>query len=117
MTEEQLQSECAIWFWNTLFDERQMLFHVDNYSVNSIVGARKKSLGVCKGPSDFILVLHGATDYIEMKLPEGYQSPEQKTFQEKVEARGHRYVILRTVDTFKNYVMRRIMETNPEYNG
>ncbi len=109
MTEEQLQSECAIWFWNNIVDERQMLFHVDNNSVNSIVGARKKALGVCKGPSDFVLVLNGAVDFIEMKLPDGSQSPEQKTFEQKVTERGHRYTIIRSVDQFKSYILKRLM--------
>lgn len=111
MTEEQLQSQCALWFWNEIIDERQMLFHVDNNSVNSIVGSRKKALGVCKGPSDFILVLSGAVDFIEMKIEGGYQSPEQKEFERKVTERGHKYKIIRTLDEFKNYTLRRITET------
>lgn len=36
--------------------------------------------------------------WIETKSAIGRQSPEQRTFQEDVERRGHRYVIARSID-------------------
>lgn len=111
MTEEQMQSEVAIWFWNTFPDYRRMLFHVDNNSVNSIVGARKKSLGVCKGPSDFVLVLgKGKVCFIEFKTDIGVQSPEQKDFEQKVIERGHEYKIVRTVEKAKNLILQKLTQ-------
>lgn len=111
MTEEQLQSQCAIWFWNTFPDYRRMLFHVDNNSQNSIVGARKKALGVCSGPSDFILVLSlGKVVFIEMKTEVGSQSIEQKEFQSKVEARGHEYKIIRNLEGFRRFILYKLTQ-------
>lgn len=114
LTEEQMQSECAIWFWNSFPDYRRMLFHVDNNSQNSIVGARKKALGVCKGPSDFILVLReGRVVFIELKTEIGSQSTEQKDFESKVVERGHEYIVIRSVDKFKNFVTRKLINDEP----
>lgn len=110
MTEEQLQSQCALWFWNEFPEHRRMLFHVDNNSYNAIIGARKKALGVCKGPSDLIFVLGYRVIFIEMKLPTAYQEPEQKDFQEKVEARGHEYIIIRSFDSFKAFIIKELMK-------
>lgn len=111
MTEEQLQSQCAIWFWNTFPDYRRMLFHVDNNSYNAIIGARKKSLGVCSGPSDLILVLSlGKVVFIEMKTESGSQSHEQKDFESKVRERGHEYTIIRSFEKFKNYVLQKLTQ-------
>lgn len=111
MTEEQMQSAVAIWFWNTFPDYRRMLFHVDNNSQNSIIGARKQALGVCKGPSDFVLILFmGKVCFIEFKTESGSQSPEQKDFQSKVEARGHEYKIVRSVATAQNFILQKLTQ-------
>lgn len=107
MTEEQMQSECAIWFWNTFPLERRMLFHVDNNSVNGIVGARKKALGVCSGPSDLVFV-NDKVYFIEMKLPWGVQSEEQKDFERKVSVRGHEYIIIRSVEAFQRFIISKV---------
>lgn len=110
-TEEQMQSEVAIWFWNSFPDYRRMLFHVDNNSYNSIIGARKKALGVCQGPSDFILVLYlGKVNFIEFKTDSGSQTPEQKDFQRKVEERGHEYTIVRSVAKAKNHILHKLTD-------
>lgn len=36
--------------------------------------------------------------WIELKAPKGKQSPLQKSFQEKVESEGHRYVLAYSLD-------------------
>lgn len=108
--EERLQSKCFIWFWNTLIDERMMLFHVDNNSWNATIGAMKKALGVVKGVSDFVLILSlGRVCWIEMKTPTGIQEEVQKMFQQKVEARGHEYVILRTFEEFQHFILNKLL--------
>lgn len=102
--EEKLQSQCTQWFWNTYFEHRQMLFHVDNNSWNNIIGARKKALGVVQGVADLILILDRAVWFLEMKKPGGVQTPEQKDFQQKVQARGHTYLVIQTFEQFKSLI-------------
>jgi hypothetical protein len=36
--------------------------------------------------------------WIELKAPKGKQSELQKSFQEKVESEGHRYLLIRSLD-------------------
>ena len=58
---------------------------------------RFKGCGI-KGASDF-LVIHSDADYfIECKSDTGKQSPDQKTFQETVEALGCEYILARKLE-------------------
>lgn len=105
-TEEKMQADCHQWHWNTYPNERRMLFHVQQSMFgNAYRGSINKAIGVVKGPSDLIWVLHqGVTVYIELKLPNGTQQPEQKDFEQKVTARGHIYVIIRSFTGFKHLI-------------
>lgn len=104
MTEHQLQAECFQWHWNTYPAERQMLYHNNNNSVNSVAGNKMKAIGVVKGIADFTLVVDGAVWFIELKLQHGLQKPEQIDFQTKVMRHGHYYVIIRSPLDFKNLI-------------
>lgn len=106
-TEEQLQADCAQWFWDEFIDERRMLFHVDNNSYNRIIGAKKKALGVVQGPSDFIFIC-GTVVFIEMKLPGRKQTPEQIDFENKVKERGHEYYLMDTFAGFKRLIIKKL---------
>ena len=110
--EEQLQAACYLWFHNSFPLWRKMLFHVDNNSWNSIIGSKKKALGVAAGVSDIVLILFGEVIFIEMKTPKGEQNDEQRIFQERVERRGHKYVILRTLESFQQFIKQKITESN-----
>ena len=110
MTEEQLQSSCVQWFWNTYPKHRRMLFHVDNNSWNSVIGARKKALGVVSGPSDLILILRRRVIFIEMKITGGAQSENQREFEQKVNERLHEYTIIYTLQEFKDFICQVIGE-------
>lgn len=104
MTEDQLQSQCTIWFENTFHAERRMLFHVDNNSWNRVIGAKKKALGVRDGVADLVLILFVEIIFIEMKTLTGVQSDAQKDFEQKVKRRGHKYIIIRTFEKFKEFI-------------
>lgn len=106
MTEQQIQTECFIWHWNNYPEERRMLFHADNNSANAIVGNRKKSSGVVKGVSDMVLLTHSGVAFLEFKTLVGVQSPEQKDFQSKCIERGCTYIIVRSVEQFKNLIQK-----------
>lgn len=104
MSEEKIQSDCCVWFWNSFPGERRMLFHADNNSVNQIVGAKKKALGVVRGVSDLILVFNDKVIFIELKTSTGTLSEEQKDFSKKVKDRGHCYIVVRSFEQFKSII-------------
>lgn len=105
MLEEKIQQDCFLWFHNTFIEERGMLHHNNNNSVNRIAGNRNKAMGVVAGVSDFELILtNGKVAFIEMKTPVGQLSQEQKTFSAKVVQRGHLYFVCRSLDEFKKLV-------------
>jgi hypothetical protein len=105
-TETQLHAQCFQWYWNEYRHGvwKQALHHNDNNSINSIEGNKKKAMGVIPGVSDFELVLPGGMLFIEMKIPGGKQSQEQKDFQEFVESCGHEYIIIFSFEEFKNKI-------------
>ncbi len=104
MTEIQIQSTCFIWHWNTYPLERGMLHHNNNNSHSRNKGAQMKALGVVEGVSDFELIIDNMVIFIEMKTPEGQLSPAQRDFKAKVVARGHTYIVKRSVEDFQKLV-------------
>jgi hypothetical protein len=111
INEEQLQANCVKWFDNNYPLERGMLFAVDNNLSHrlsgvyrAIEGNRKKAIGCRAGVSDLIFITSDGVYFIELKLAGGYQSPEQKDFQKKIEARGWTYVIIRELSEFQDFI-------------
>jgi hypothetical protein len=104
-SESRLQSDCFLWFHNTFPSQRQMLFHVQNKARNAIEGNKFKAMGVVKGVSDFILILPARVVFIELKVGDGIQSPEQVKFQGKVQERRHEYLVIRNLEQFKSFIM------------
>lgn len=112
MTEEIFQANCYEWFHNNMHSHRKMLFHVDNNSHNSVMGNKKRALGVNAGISDFIFINYFAVDFIELKIKGGSQSDDQKEFQRKIKERGHKYHLVYAMlpdysdglQTFKNII-------------
>lgn len=101
MTEEQFQEKCVKWFDNNHPLDRGMLFAVDNNVshrlsgvARAIEGNRKRAIGCRAGVSDLIFISSSGVYFIELKLIGGTQSPAQKEFQKKIEARGWTYVII-----------------------
>ena len=108
MTEHQLQAMCTQWFWNTYPTWRRMLVTIDNNSYNQIEGNKKKALGVVRGASDLMLISARAVFFVELKVGANVQSAQQKDFQEKVEARGHTYIIIKSFEDFKAFICNTI---------
>jgi hypothetical protein len=104
-SEARLQADCFIWFHNSFPSQRQMLFHVQNKARNAVEGNKFKAMGVVKGVSDLILILPSRVIFIELKTEVGKQSPEQEQFQEKVQRRGHLYIIIRSLEEFQEFIM------------
>ena len=57
------------------------------------------------GESDLTVFMHGGkTVFVEIKTPNGRQSPQQKHFQNVIESYGFRYVILRSIEDARRLV-------------
>lgn len=106
MSEEKLQQQIFTWHWNTMPQERGLLFMVHNTPKNAIDGARLKSIGLVKGVSDIVYLKPGGIPiFIELKTDRGRQSPEQIQWQRKIQSVGYRYEIVRSLEEFKNLTL------------
>ena len=119
MTQEEhnIQAACVRWFGYAHPELRGLLFAIPNGGARSKATAgRLKAEGVVAGVSDLILLVpccrakiteNNAAGIeirhalcIEMKKNGGYQSPEQKDWQKKVEGHGYKYAVCRSLDEF-----------------
>ena len=106
--EHDLQCACVKWFAYAHPELKGLLFAIPNGGARSKATAgRLKAEGVVAGVSDLILMVpRPAPAYpylalcIEMKTKHGYQSPEQKAWQLKVEKYGYKYAVCRSLDQF-----------------
>ena|SRR6187401_1862365 len=105
MIEEQMQAQCATWFWNEYPKYRRLLHCNMNNQSHRIAGATAKAMGVVKGVSDLELIWFDVW-FIELKQPGKVQSEEQKDFQAKVETMGHKYVIIFSFEEFKTLIWK-----------
>lgn len=60
--------------------------------------SRLVAMGLRAGVSDLVVVLPGRVVFLEVKAPDGKQSPKQKMFEDKVTGFGHDYFIVRSVE-------------------
>lgn len=60
--------------------------------------------GFKKGVSDLVILLEqGKSLYVEIKTPQGKQSPDQIDFQARIENLGHTYLLWRSLDDCMKY--------------
>jgi hypothetical protein len=112
-SEAAIQSECFMWFWNTYPNERGFLHANNNNSFNAVKGNQNKAMGVVAGVADMeYLATDGQMVFIEMKTPNGSQDPKQRLFQVKVESRGARYVIIRSLKEFQALMYQYYLPSN-----
>lgn len=57
------------------------------------------------GASDLVGVYRGRAVFVEIKTPIGRQTPEQKMFQQLVERKSGIYVVLRSVDDARAWLL------------
>ena len=112
--EHNIQCACVRWFNFQWPEYSGLLFAVPNGGARSKATAGKlKAEGVVPGVADLILLvpkcikakdegwyntIHALC--IEMKTAKGRQSPEQKGWQEMVEAHGYKYAVCHSLDEF-----------------
>jgi hypothetical protein len=103
LSEDRLQAMCFEWFHNTNIEHRGRLFHNHQNPKNKIQGAILKAKGLIAGVSDFTFIDHPMR-FIEMKIPGGVQSADQKKFQANVERYGHYYYLCYSFEEFKGLI-------------
>ena len=107
--ESTLQTSCVKWF-------RYQYPHLVIYAVpnggsrNVREAQRLKSEGVLAGVADLTILLpQGKSLYIEMKVKGNRQTPNQKEFQQKAEALGHKYYVCYSFEDFEKVVKQELI--------
>lgn len=97
---------------------RCTIFSIPNESADGWEGKKKKNTGMLEGASDMVVVIPGEVVFVETKTKTGYQSPKQKEFQERVEACGHKYYLVRNDTQFWTAINPHLIKAGLEaYNG
>ena len=111
MRQEEHRIQCAIfkWFFYAYPQYRGGLFFaIPNGGHRNIqTAARLKAEGVTAGVSDLMLLIarHGYHALcVEVKTLVGRQSENQKLWQQRVEAQGFKYAVVRSLDDFAELV-------------
>ncbi len=113
--EHRLQCACVAWFRARFPQYAHALFAVPNGGRrDGVTGARLKAEGVIPGIADLVLLKsnarHGAL-LIEMKTPQGRQSPAQQQWQKLITADNrYKYVICRSLEQFIEQVTTYLSE-------
>lgn len=112
VSEKRIQMECVAEFQRLHPDlaAKGLLFHIPNERAGQRGSAQPPDrMGMVPGVSDLILFVprkgYGAL-CIEMKTPEGEQSPAQKRWEQTVSEVGYKYVVCRTIEDFVREVNR-----------
>lgn len=108
--EERLQQEWYMWFHNTYPALRGLLCYNLNNSANKIQGNKNKSMGLQAGRSDLTLYWKGRAYHLEVKTPTGTQQPNQRAWQDLIEAHGFEYTIHRSQEDFMDRVKEILCE-------
>lgn len=108
--EDSLQKSCVNWFSYQYHEYAKLLHHSPNGGKrNAIEAAKFKAMGVRAGFPDLILCIarhgyHGL--FIELKTATGKQSDNQKYYQYILEEQGYKYVVIRSIEEFKNEISK-----------
>lgn len=111
-SEAKVQQSCVMWFRNTYelahHAPRLLMFSVPNEDIDPRARMKKKATGALAGVSDTIIDTGEWLVYCEFKDAKGAQKEEQKKFQERVEALGRKYWLIRDKETFQEKVIELI---------
>ena len=109
-SEVKIHAEIYTYFHNTLPHLRGCLCYNLNNSANAIQGNLNKQLGLQKGRSDLTLYYFGRVYFIELKDDTGKQSPEQKEWQKLMESHGFIYIVIRSLEEFKEFLIKNLIK-------
>lgn len=114
--ESRLQQQCVYWFRTQYPHYAMLMTHPINEGsghseIDRMRQAIHKKEGTVRGVPDLLLFMpavYNALTYfglgIEVKTATGRQSQEQKDYQKIFEAAGYKYVIVRSLEEFKQVV-------------
>jgi hypothetical protein len=107
-TESRIQQEIIKYYRNGFclkhHSPRHIIASVPNEGKNYLEQSVKIQTGLFAGFSDLILIREKVVTFIEVKTPEGEQSQKQKEFESAVTALGFEYIIVRSLEDFKNKI-------------
>lgn len=108
-TESKIQQEIVREFNNTYclkhHNPRGIIFSVPNESRSQEETMYKKNIGLLPGASDLIVCKPcGEIVFVEVKDHKGRQRENQKEFQLRVEKLGFRYLLVRSLEEFKEKI-------------
>lgn len=111
MSEDQIQQQIFTWYNNKYclknHNPRHIIFSVPNGGSRNILEAKKMKLtGTLAGVSDLIIIQQNKTIFVEVKTEKGIQSDVQKDFQTRVSNLGFEYLIVRSLEDFKNKITK-----------
>lgn len=107
--ESSLQTQCVKWF--RLQYPNLVIYAVPNGGSRNVREAQRlKSEGVLAGVADLTILLpQGKSLYIEMKVKGNRQTSNQKEFQQKAEALGHKYYVCYNFEEFEKVVKQELI--------
>jgi hypothetical protein len=105
-SEAAIQAQIVQYFNNTYclvhHNPRGLIFHVPNQNQYKLT-----NIGVLAGVSDLIVILpNRALIFVEVKDNTGKQSDKQRAFECRVDSLGYRYVVVRSLEEFKNIIAK-----------
>lgn len=77
-----------------------MFLHVPNEGQHRLI-----NVGVYPGASDLILSWRGKIYFVEVKNEKGKQRLNQEQFEAHVKQSGFKYVLVRSLDEFKDFLL------------
>jgi len=107
-TESKIQQEIVQHYRNNFclnhHQPQHVIFSVPNESKSKRETLQKKAIGMMSGVSDLIVIKPNQVVFVEVKTETGRQSESQKRFQSIVEALGYKYILVRSLDEFKEKI-------------
>jgi hypothetical protein len=105
-TEDRIQQECYMWFWNTYPELRKLLFAIPNGRYRNVIDAViLNKTGLVAGVSDMIFLYKGTAYLFELKTETGVQSDVQKEWEAIVNKQGFNYYIIRDFIEFSKVIV------------
>lgn len=100
-TEHEIQKSVVRWFKKEfpeyiIFSTNNEATYNNSYFLES---------GVLQGVSDLVVILPNKVLFIELKTERGKQSKSQKEFEAKITSLGYEYLIIRSLEDFKELIM------------
>ena len=100
-----LQQQVYTWWHNTHPELRGTLWRVENERRRTKYEQMiAKSTGLVAGVADLNMLYRGQFYAIELKVDGGRQSQSQKQWQRVITEQGGVYVVIRSLDEFKEFV-------------